>query len=709
MNPKRRTRRTARPAVVLSALMGLSLLAPVSPLRAEPPMCTPSPSGPGGCIPSPLECATGRYNGEWASPRDGRRASCDGSVDPAGRPHVRRYVGGDRTVGCVSEIRDDRLIAGSWTDPNQTCGAYGVAPGYGVPGSRYEDALRSPDGAVASASPDASAVGIGVLAEGGNAVDAAVATVFAVGVAAQESCGLGGGGFLLYRRADGAAAALDFRETAPARLDPRFESAPRRFPGTGHQVVGVPGTVAGMAAALRRYGTRPLDELLRGAIALAQRGVRLTPFQTDIVKSERDRLDTDAEARARYLDDGEVPAPWPIGPERVQADLARTLRTLADRGPDAFYRGPVAAAIIADMDRSKDPRTPEGERGVMTAGDLAAYRPIWRRPLRGGYRGREILAVPPPTSGGIAVLETLNLIEGFDLPSRRHRDFRPGSANRLHLLAEAKKIAAADRDAYVADPAYVDVPTDELTSKAYADTRRGDIDLARAKEHPPGHFAGSTPRPPGRGVQGTSTHHISVVDAAGNAVAVTCTIEQRYGSAVVVPGTGILLNNEMTDFDEPGTANEVAPGKRPRSSISPTIVVDAGRPVLVLGASGGRRIPMGVATVISNVIDDHMDPALAVDAARIDSERCCTVELEADRIPVAERHELARRGHTIEDRHQYHPQFAPLVQVTGVAEDGRTFAVSDPRYQRGAAVAGRGRCGGPSRGGRPTFGWDRTG
>jgi gamma-glutamyltranspeptidase / glutathione hydrolase len=176
------------------------------------------------------------------------------------------------------------------------------------------------------------------------------------------------------------------------------------------------------------------------------------------------------------------------------------------------------------------------------------------------------------------------------------------------------------------------------------------------------------------------------VDAAGNAVAVTCSVEQRYGSAVVVPGTGILLNNQLTDFDEPGSANEVRAGKRPRSNMSTVIVVDGDRPELVLGASGGLRIPMGVATVISNVVDFGMDPALAVDAARLDAEQCCTVQLEADRVPDAERQELMRRGQTIVDRKQYDPQFVPLVQVAGVRADGRRFAVSDPRYQRGAAV-----------------------
>jgi gamma-glutamyltranspeptidase/glutathione hydrolase len=220
----------------------------------------------------------------------------------------------------------------------------------------------------------------------------------------------------------------------------------------------------------------------------------------------------------------------------------------------------------------------------------------------------------------------------------------------------------------------------------YADGRRAEIDLGRAKEHGPGSFPGFPARPAGGARSGSSTHHISVVDAAGNAVAVTCTVEQRYGSAVVVPGTGILLNNQLTDFDDPGTANEPAPGKRPRSSMSPVILVEAGRPALVAGAPGGLRIPMGVATVISNVVDFGMDPALAVDAARVEAERCCAIELEDARVPDREERELVRRGHTIDRRGEYHPLFVPLVQVAGIRPDGRRFAASDPRYDRGDAA-----------------------
>jgi gamma-glutamyltranspeptidase/glutathione hydrolase len=565
-------------------------------------------------------------------------------------------------------------------------GGGGPAAGYGVPGSRYRPGVTSPYGAVVSASPDASAAGIEMLAQGGNAVDAAVATVFAVGVAAQESCGIGGGGFLLYRGADGTAAVVDFRETAPASLPAEFETLPRRFRGTGHQVVGVPGTVAGMAAVLERFGSKPFGRVLGPAIELAERGIRLSPRQVEVLEGARERLAVYDASRAVYLDRGEVPKAFPQGPPRMMGDLARTLRVLADEGPDTFYRGRIAAAVAAEMDRWRGPGIPEGERAVMTAADLAAYRPVWREPLRGTYRGREVLAVPPPTAGGIIVLEVLNLLEGFDLPARRHTDFRPGSANHLHVLAEAKKIAAADRDAYVGDPAFVTVPADRLISKGYADERRGGVDLVRAGDHGAGSFPGVTPRPAGGARPGASTHHVSVVDAAGNAVSVTCTVEQRYGSAVVVPGTGILLNNQLTDFDGPGTANEAAPGKRPRSSMSPVIVVDGRRPALVLGAPGGPRIPMGVATVISNVVDFGMAPARAVDAARVEAERCCTIELEDLRVPEREQDELVRRGHTIDRRGEYHPLFVPLVQVAGIGPDGRRFAASDPRYDRGDAA-----------------------
>lgn len=670
---------------LLALVTVLVCLLPGAPAGAEAPMCTPS-AAPGldGCIPSPLECATGEFNGVWTSANDEREAVCDGWVDASGRGHIREYVGGDASVVCGAIIRDDRVVAGGWQDPNQMCGAYGVGTGYGIPGNRYQPAAQSRHGAVATTSTHAADAALQVLARGGNAVDAAVAAVFVVGVARQESCGIGGGGFLVYRGADGTTAALDFRERAPAALPIDFEENTTMW-GTGHRVAGVPGTVAGMAAALDRYGSMPLRRLLRPAIALAEQGVGLTARQADVLRAlHASRLARYPASRALYFEpDGSPRRPYPIGDLLVQPDLAWSLRAIADRGPRAFYRGEIAKRIVAEMEASQaDPDIPDGDAGVMTAHDLADYQAVWREPVRGTYRGHHIVTMGAPTSGGIAVVEMLNLLEGFELAQ-----LRPTSADHLHLVAEAKKLAWADRNAYLADPEYVAVPTDELVAKWYADQRRPEIDLATAGSYAPGRFDGYTPRPPGGGDEGTDTAHVSVVDGAGNAASVTCTIEQGYGSAVVVPGTGILLNSQLTDFDEAGSANEPAPGKRPRSSTTPVIVSDdAGVARLVLGGVGGPFIPAAVAQVISNVVDFGMDPALALDVARVDGDECCTLSLEQHRVPDEERESLRGRGHTLVDPGQY-ALWGPYLQLVGAEADGVTrFAASDPRDDLGAAV-----------------------
>lgn len=547
-----------------------------------------------------------------------------------------------------------------------------------------------------------------MLADGGNAIDAAVAMVFAVGVVAPESCGIGGGGFLLYRGADGTVAALDFREKAPAALPINFEFLSNRDTsmfGTGHLVAGVPGTVAGMAAAQDRFGSRPLKRLLEPAITLAERGIRWTPKQADWLAINRGRLNRYPASAAQFLEDGQAPAPYPLSSPRKQPDLAQSLREIAAGGAKAFYRGTIAKKIVDEMIRSQAEYDTEGEQGVMTADDLAKYQAVWRAPLRGTYRGQEILAMPPPTAGGIVTLETLNLIENpaWLLRQRTNGDslsFQHSSADHLHLLAEAKKLAWADRDGYVADPDFVAVPTDRLISKDYADARRDEIDMTRAKDPKPGAIAGFTPAPTPAAADGPNTHHISVIDAVGNAVAVTCTIEQGFGSAVVVPGTGMLLNNQLNDFDDPvypveekPEANKNAPeaGKRPRSSTSPTIVVAEGRPRLVLGGFGGTSIPMGVVLAISNVLDYEMEEAHALDAARIDAVSdaglmCCKIALEQHRVPEAEQKGLLDRGHTMEARGQYDVWSRPAVQMVGLKPDGTQFAASDPRYDRGAKV-----------------------
>ncbi len=660
-------------------------------------LCVPNRTVPNGCIPSPMQCATGNYNGSWISSIDGRTATCLG-----GGWHISEYVGGDLDPLCGAAIRDDRMVTGGWRDPNQMCGAYHVGSGNGIKGNRYKEAVEGRHGAVSSSAPDASQVGIDVLEAGGNAVDAAVAMVFAVGVVAPESCGIGGGGFLLYRGADGTTAALDFRETAPAALPADFEAMSAAHTGawgTGHLVAGVPGTVAGMAAAQDAYGSKPLKRLLEPAIALAERGIHWTPAQADSLLINRDRLNRYPASAAQFLvKDAEgvyhAPAPYPVSASRTQTDLAQSLREIAAGGPKAFYRGAIAQKIVAEMTRSQTAYSQDGQKGVMTADDLADYRAVWRTPLRGTYRGQEILAMPPPTAGGIVTLATLNLIENENWLLRPTDDgpgFDHSSADHLHLLAEAKKLAWADRDGYVADPDYVAVPTETLISKDYADQRRTEIAMDKAKDPKPGSIEGFTPAPTAAAPDGPNTHHISVVDAAGNAVAVTCSIEHAFGSAVVVPGAGFLLNSQLTDFDEPGeNKNGPEAGKRPRSAMSPTIVVADGRPRLVLGGFGGPSIPMGVVLAISNVLDYNMEEAHALDAARVDAEKdpvtgrmCCKLLLEDHRVPQAERDKLMARGHTINGVGQYDTWARPAVQMVGFNPDGTQFAASDPRWDRG--------------------------
>jgi gamma-glutamyltranspeptidase / glutathione hydrolase len=547
-------------------------------------------------------------------------------------------------------------------------------------GSRFRPAVSGRGGVVATESLPAARVGRAVLERGGNAVDAAVATVFAMGVSRPQSCGLGGGGFMVYRDRHGHAAALDFRETAPLAMSPNVFVAPGLDDDfTGHLTVGVPGTVAGMAAALRRYGTWSWRRVIAPAERLARNGVPVSAALARSMVVNAKRLRLYPAAAAQFLVDGENP--YPGGATLRQADLAATLRRLQRGGERAFYRGTIARRIVADMQA----RRPTGERGLMTLADLRAYRARWRTPLRGSYRGAGIIAMPPPTSGGIAILEMLNLLEGFDL-----RAMGASSADQLHVLAEAQKLAWADRS-LVADPdEHPQVPTGVLTSKTYAASRRGEISMSRASSYsawsPPTAqpVARAASASPGDSNPQASTTQISVIDARGNAVSLTCTIEQEFGSAVVAPTTGFLLNNEMTDFSAPGTPNEPFPLKRPRSSMSPTIVERDGRPILVTGAAGGARIIEGTLLSIVDVLDNGMDLAHAVDAERLD-DQTGTLILEDARVAPAVIADLRARGHRIKLVGEY--DTLPRAQLAGVdPATGSIQAVTDPRSDDGSLV-----------------------
>jgi gamma-glutamyltranspeptidase/glutathione hydrolase len=563
--------------------------------------------------------------------------------------------------------------------------AIGVAasPAWSAQGSRFRPAVTGDLGVVATESPAAARVGRRALEHGGNAVDAAVSTVFALNVARPQSCGIGGGGFMVYRGAGGRTAALDFRETAPRAFTPDTLQGPGLHETfTGHLTVGVPGTLAGMNAALRRYGTFSLGRAIRPAARLAARGVRVTPALSAAMSDNADRLKLFPAAARQYLVDGQ--APYPAGAILRQPDMARSLRLIARRGPKAFYRGRIARLIAREMARTRANPQP-GDAAVMVKRDLAGYDAKWRTPLSGSFRGRGLVTMPAPTSGGIAIVEMLNLLEGFDLRSEGQ-----SSADELHQIIESQKVAWADRNEYVADPDFVRVPQAELTSKAYADRRRAEIDMAHAKAFEPG-LGPYSPAPAARGGETGATTHISIVDRRGNAVALTCTIEQEFGSAVVAPGTGFLLNNELTDFGKPGTANEARAFKRPRSSMSPIIATQGGTPIAVTGGAGGSRIVMGAFFTVLDRLEFGLDLAHAVDAERLDAQSAPDepVFIEGARVPPAVIADLEARGHEFTDEGEYN--IRPRVQAAGFAspQGPEKQAVSDPRTEAGSLAERR--------------------
>jgi gamma-glutamyltranspeptidase/glutathione hydrolase len=542
---------------------------------------------------------------------------------------------------------------------------------YAERGTKFREAVRGESGVITSESPVASEVGLSVLDSGGNAVDAAVATTFALNAARPQSCGVGGGGFMVYRGADGETATLNFREEAPAAIEAdTFAGDGLYTTFTGRTTVGVPGTVAGMDAALESYGTIGLSEALAPAESLAREGVEVQPSVSEAIADNVERIKLSSAAADQFLVDGEQP--YEEGSTLIQPELAETFSLISEGGPEAFYEGQIAEEIVREMEKPSDL---PGNEGLITREDLANYEAVWREPLVGEYRGREVVAMPPPTSGGIATLQMLNILEGYDLASAGL-----SSADALHLIAEAQKIAFADREEYVADTDAVEVPVDELVSKDYADQRRKDIDPEEAGSYEPGDLgpagekqkAGSDTNPD------TNTTNLSVIDAEGNSVALTCTIEQSFGSGVVAPGTGFLLNNELTDFSEPGTANEPAPGKRPRSSINPVIVAEDGEPRLVVGGAGGVQIVMGSLLAVTNVVDFGLGVDEAIDAERIDEQTEEEMLLEDGRVSPVAQAELIKRGHVITKEGEY--MDLPRVQAAGTdLETGERVAVTDPR------------------------------
>jgi gamma-glutamyltranspeptidase/glutathione hydrolase len=457
---------------------------------------------------------------------------------------------------------------------------------------------------IASNSALASAAGVDVMRAGGNAVDAAVAVGFALSVTYPEAGNIGGGGFMVIRMADGRVASFDYREVAPLAATATMYAHADGTIGTesvvGPLAVGVPGAVAGLAAASKEFGRLPLRDVLAPAIRLARDGFVVDSAFSRSISNAHRRIGPFAGASV-FLPAGEAPA---IGSRFTQPTLARTLALIAEQGPDAFYRGPIAAAIADEM---------HGDGGIITREDLARYTPVRRTPLTGTYRGYTLIAMPPPSSGGITIIEALNILETYPvLPPF-------GSTAYAHIVSDAYQRAFIDRNGKLGDPAFVSVPVAKLTDKRYAREVRSTI-ADRAQP---------TSRLVPTLAEGSETTHYSVVDADGNAVATTTTLNGLYGSGVYVRGAGFFLNDEMDDFvAHPGVPNQyglvegpqnaIAPGKRMLSAMAPTIVLDpAGQVFLVVGGRGGPRIVTSTAAVIINAIDYRMDLADALAAPRI--------------------------------------------------------------------------------------------
>lgn len=471
-------------------------------------------------------------------------------------------------------------------------------------------AVVAPHGMVVSDAPLATHVGVEVLRAGGNAVDAAVATAFALAVVYPEAGNLGGGGFMVARLGDGRAAALDFREMAPQAatrdmyLDEKGALTDKSI--NGHLASGVPGSVMGLWEAHKRFGTRPWPELLAPAIRLAEQGFRVDAQLHRSIAAASRRLAKYPGSAALFLPGGQPPAE---GSTFRNPELAAVVKRIAERGPAGFYEGETAELIAAEMKRGG---------GIITTEDLKRYQARWREPVEFEYRGHRVVSMPAASSGGLTLALIANILQGYDLKALGWH-----SPESLHLMAEASRRAFADRNEFLADPDFVAVPQERFLSTAYAARLRGTISTE--------HATPSAQIRPGLAAlpDGNHTTHFGVVDGQGGAVALTTTLNELYGSGVTVAGAGIVLNDEMDDFAaKPGApnmfglvqgeANAVAPGKRPLSAMTPTIVLDeAGRPLLVTGARGGPRIISATFDVLSNVLDYGMDVGAAVDAPRI--------------------------------------------------------------------------------------------
>jgi gamma-glutamyltranspeptidase / glutathione hydrolase len=571
-------------------------------------------------------------------------------------------------AGCAPPAAEAGLHGGAAT-PILTHQADGLIRS--LPG---QEPARASGGMVSSAHIIASEVGAEVLRAGGNAVDAAIATGMALAVVYPTAGNIGGGGFMVIRFPDGRSTAFDFREMAPAGAHPEMWVGPDgEYSSTLHHdthlSVGVPGTVAGFALAHERYGRLPWARLVEPAVRLAGEGFRVTPGLAGSLAGVLPSMRRYPGSLAAFYRNG---APYAEGETWRQPDLARTLERIMREGRDGFYRGETARLIVAEMARGN---------GIITEQDLANYVAHEREAVRGTFRGYEVIGMSPPSSGGIALQQMLNILEGYDLRAMGHN-----SAAYMHHLTEAMRLAYRDRARFVADPAYAAVPVARLTSKEYAATLRAGIDSRRA--------AVSAPEDVAIPAEGDHTTHYSVVDGSGLAVSVTYTLENAYGSRITVTGAGFLLNNEMGDFNgRPGLTTETGlvgtppnlarPGQRMISSMTPTIIARDGQVVAVFGSPGGRTIINTVTQIALNLMEHGMPLDAAVEAKRIHHQWLPDrLRIEQDGAAEAVVAALRQLGHDVSVGGRQG-------SVHAIQRDGRTGAwlgYADSRDRDGAAV-----------------------
>ena len=530
------------------------------------------------------------------------------------------------------------------------------------------------NGMVASEQGLATQVGLDILKQGGNAIDAAVAVGFALAVVLPNAGNIGGGGFMvLHDDKTGKDVAIDFREIAPAKAsrDMYLDNQGNVIDGKSlftHDASGVPGTVAGMEYALKKWGTMPLSKVLEPAIKLADKGFIVSDVLAQTLKEEKSTLGKWSASKAIFFKNGE---PLKSGDLLVQKDLAKSLRLIAKQGAKAFYQGEIATKIAKEM---------QSQGGTMTLEDLKAYKVVERQPIIGDYRGYKVVTMPPPSSGGVHLIEILNMLEHYPI-----KEDGVNSAKNIHHMAESMKLAYADRSEYLGDPDFVKIPVTGLTSKAYANERVKTIDDNKARLS--SNIKPGKPQP----YESDQTTHFSVMDKAGNAVAVTYTLNLNFGSGIVVEGTGILLNNEMDDFSvKPGVpnafglvggaANAIEAKKRPLSSMTPTIVMKNNKPWLVTGSPGGARIITTVLQSVVNTIDHEMNPAEAIITPRVHhqwlpDELRVEEGISPDTIKL-----LQGKGHKVVTK-------APMGRIQIIqADDSGFYGYSDPRNPDGKTL-----------------------